>query len=50
VTSLEMVRAQALLQLVNHGSGHRATVLQALVGPGASNFSQGTIFWPWEKK
>lgn len=41
-------RWQILLHLVNHGSDHRATVLQKLQEFGAPTFDQDFITWVWE--
>lgn len=43
-------RWQVLLHLVNHGTDHRATVLQKLYAFGAPTFSQDFIIWLWERK
>lgn len=43
-------RWQILLHLVNHGTDHRATVLQKLHAFGAPTFSQDFIIWLWEHK
>jgi uncharacterized damage-inducible protein DinB len=40
-------RADVLLHLVNHGTDHRATVLQMLYRLGASTFEQDFITWLW---
>lgn len=42
-------RWQVLLHLVNHGTDHRATVLQKLHSLGAPTFEQDFILWMWEK-
>ncbi len=42
-------RWQVLLHLVNHGTDHRATVLQKLHDFGAPTFEQDFILWMWEK-
>ena len=39
-----------LLQVINHGTDHRATVLQRLNEFGAPSFGQDFILWLWEKK
>ena len=41
---------QVLLHLVNHGTDHRATVLQKLYDFGAPTFAQDFIIWLWERK
>ncbi len=41
---------QILLHLVNHGTDHRATVLQKLHDLGAPTFPQDFIIWLWERK
>lgn len=43
-------RWQILLHLVNHGTDHRATVLQKLHEFGAPTFPQDFIIWLWERK
>ena len=43
-------RWQILLHLVNHGTDHRATVLQQLHEFGAPTFPQDFIIWLWERK
>lgn len=42
-------RWMILLHLVNHGTDHRATVLQKLTELGAPAFEQDFIFWMWKK-
>jgi len=39
-----------LLHLVNHGTDHRATVLQRLHEMGAPTFDQDFITWLWSRK
>ena len=39
-----------LLHLVNHGTDHRATVLQRLDEFGAPTFDQDFIMWLWSRK
>lgn len=39
-----------LLHMVNHGTDHRATVLQRLTEFGAPTFDQDFIIWMWSKK
>jgi uncharacterized damage-inducible protein DinB len=43
-------RWAALLHLVNHGTDHRATVLQKLDDLGAPTFDQDFILWLWSKR
>ena len=43
-------RADVLLHLVNHGTDHRATVLQMLYKIGASTFEQDFITWLWQRE
>jgi len=43
-------RMLILLQMINHGTDHRATVLQQLNGFGVPTFGQDFILWLWEKK
>ena len=43
-------RWQALLHMVNHGTDHRATVLERLHALGAPTFDQDFILWLWGKK
>lgn len=43
-------RWQVLLHMVNHGTDHRATVLEKLQEFGAPTFAQDFILWLWEKK
>jgi uncharacterized damage-inducible protein DinB len=43
-------RWQILLHLVNHGTDHRATVLQRLAEFGAPTFDQDFILWLWSQK
>lgn len=43
-------RWQVLLHLVNHGTDHRATVLEKLHEFGAPTFPQDFIIWLWERK
>lgn len=42
-------RWQVLMQLVNHGTDHRATVLKNLHALGAPTFDQDFISWLWSK-
>ena len=39
-----------LLHLINHGTDHRATVLQRLTEFGAPTFDQDFIMWLWSQK
>lgn len=41
---------QILLHLINHGTDHRATVLQKLNELGAPSFEQDFILWLWNRK
>lgn len=41
---------QILLHLVNHGTDHRATVLQQLNELGIKTFPQDLVIWLWERK
>lgn len=43
-------RWQILLHLINHGTDHRATILQKLHDLGAPTFAQDFIIWLWERK
>ncbi len=43
-------RWQVLVHMVNHGTDHRATVLQKLTALGAPSFGQDYIFWAWESQ
>ncbi len=43
-------RWTVLLHLVNHGTDHRATVLEKLHRCGAPTFPQDFIIWLWEQK
>lgn len=43
-------RAEVLLHLVNHGTDHRATVLQRLAAFGAPTFEQDFITWLWQRE
>lgn len=42
-------RWQILLHMINHGTDHRATVLQKLAEFGAPTFEQDLVFWLWKK-
>lgn len=41
---------QILLHLVNHGTDHRATVLQQLNELGVKTFPQDLVMWLWERE
>lgn len=41
---------QILLHLVNHGTDHRATVLQQLNELGVKTFPQDLVIWLWDRK
>ena len=41
---------QALLNLANHGTDHRSTVLECLHALGVPTFDQDLILWLWGKK
>jgi len=41
---------QILLQIINHGTDHRSTVLQKLTEFGAPSFDQDFIVWLWSRK
>jgi len=43
-------RWQALLHMVNHGTDHRAIVLERLHALGAPTFDQDFVLWLWGKK
>jgi uncharacterized damage-inducible protein DinB len=47
---VEQPQWQILLHLVNHGTDHRATVLQRLNELGAKTFPQDFVMWLWERK
>lgn len=47
--NLPATRWQVLLHQVNHGTDHRATVLQKLHAIGAPTFGQDYIMWLWKK-
>lgn len=42
-------RWAVLMHLINHGTDHRATVLQKLTEYGAPTFDQDLILWLWSK-
>jgi uncharacterized damage-inducible protein DinB len=43
-------RSMVLMHLANHGTDHRATVLQRLYTLGAPTFEQDFITWLWSRK
>jgi uncharacterized damage-inducible protein DinB len=43
-------RGLVLLHMINHGTDHRATVLQKLHDLGAPTFDQDLIIWLWEQE
>ncbi len=43
-------RAIVILHMINHGTDHRATVLERLNGFGAPTFGQDFILWLWDRK
>lgn len=43
-------RGLVLLHMINHGTDHRATVLQKLDALGAPTFDQDLILWLWEQE
>ncbi|MBI2332925.1 MAG: DinB family protein [Chloroflexi bacterium] len=47
---VEQPQWQILLHLVNHGTDHRATVLQRLNELDAKTFPQDFVMWLWERK
>jgi len=48
-TNLPGLRWTILLHLANHGTDHRATVLQSLHELGAPTFDQDFIMWLWSR-
>jgi uncharacterized damage-inducible protein DinB len=42
-------RSLILLHMINHGTDHRATILQKLHALGAPTFDQDFILWLWEQ-
>jgi uncharacterized damage-inducible protein DinB len=42
-------RWQVILHIINHGTDHRATVLQKLQALGAPTFDQDFILWLWKR-
>lgn len=49
-TKVDRPQWQILLHLINHGTDHRATVLQRLNELGAKTFPQDLVMWLWERK
>jgi len=49
-TDLPSPRWQVLLHMINHGTDHRATVLQKLTELGAPTFDQDFILWLWKNR
>lgn len=47
---VEQPQWQILLHLVNHGTDHRATVLQRLNELDVKTFPQDFVMWLWERK
>ena len=47
---VEQPQWQILLHLANHGTDHRATVLQQLNELGVETFPQDFVIWLWERK
>ncbi len=43
-------RVDVLLHMINHGTDHRATVLEMLYKMGASTFEQDFITWLWQRE
>ena len=43
-------RWAVILHMINHGTDHRATVLQRLTELGAPTFDQDFIMWLWSRK
>ncbi len=48
--NIPATRVDVLMHLVNHGTDHRATVLEMLYGIGASTFQQDFITWLWQRE
>jgi uncharacterized damage-inducible protein DinB len=46
---MDQPRWQILLHLVNHGTDHRATVLERLHALGAPTFPQDFVIWLWNR-
>jgi uncharacterized damage-inducible protein DinB len=49
-TDIANPRWQVILHIINHGTDHRATVLQRLHEFGAPTFDQDFIMWLWSRK
>lgn len=47
---VEQPQWQIFLHLVNHGTDHRATVLQRLNELGIETFPQDLVMWLWERR
>jgi len=47
---VEQPQWQILLHLANHGTDHRATVLQQLNEFGVKTFAQDFVIWLWDRK
>jgi len=47
-TDIPNPRWQILLHMANHGTDHRATILQKLTALGAPTFDQDFIVWLWK--
>jgi uncharacterized damage-inducible protein DinB len=45
-----VARGLILLHMINHGTDHRATVLQKLHALGAPTFDQDLVLWLWEQE
>ncbi len=48
--NIPATRVDVLLHLVNHGTDHRASVLEMLYKIGASTFEQDFITWLWQRE
>lgn len=48
--SIHSPRILMLMHMVNHGTDHRATVLQQLTEFGIPSFDQDFILWVWNRK
>lgn len=44
-----VARGLILLHMINHGTDHRATILQKLHALGAPTFDQDLVLWLWER-
>lgn len=49
-TNIPISRMIVLMHIINHGTDHRATVLQKLNAFGAPSFGQDFILWLWNRK